>query len=409
MKLCRGSDRRTTTRIKTALIAVTVSFAGIAMLSGCTVGSEDAAPASAPIDSNPLTELMKPKVTSVVKDGDVGISPSVPIKTEVADGKFAAVTLLTPDGTPVQGAIAPDGKSWQNTEPLGYNREYTLTAEALGLGGSTSARMVFTTSVPDNLTKPYLNPGDNAVVGIAQPVAIQFDEVIPDRLAAQQAITVVTDPPVEGAFYWVNGREVRWRPENFWNPGTKVTVDVNVYGKDLGNGVFGSEDISTHFTIGDAVILTADDNTKEVVVTRNGEVIKTMPTSMGKAGDETPNGTYIIADRHERIIMDSSTYGVPSDSPDGYKTPVDYATRMSYSGIFLHSAPWSVGQQGYSNVSHGCLNLSPANAIWVFNNTKLGDVAIVKNTSGGTLSGTDGLGDWNIPWSEWKAGNAGQQ
>jgi hypothetical protein len=25
---------------------------------------------------------------------------------------------------------------------------------------------------------------------------------------------------------------------------------------------------------------------------------------------------------------------------------------------------------------------------------------------GPTLSGTEGLGDWNIPWAQWKAGNA---
>ena len=409
MRLRLGNQPRSS-RKRAAFVSLTVAIVGVAaLLSGCSSGSQSTDGARAPIDQNPLTELMKPKITSIVKDGDVGVSPSVPITAEVADGKFASVKLLTPENTPVEGALAADGKSWQSSEPLGYNREYTLVAQAFGLGGSTNAELTFTTSVPDNLTKPYLNPGDSAVVGIAQPVAVQFDEIIPDRLAAQHAITVTTEPAVEGAFYWVNGREVRWRPENFWTPGTKVKVDVNVYGQDLGNGLYGSDDIHTEFTVGDAVVLTADDDTLQVVVTRNGEVVRTMPTSMGKPGDETPNGTYIIADRHEHIIMDSSTYGVPSDSPNGYKTEVDYATRMSYSGIFLHSAPWSVGQQGYSNTSHGCLNLSPENAIWVFNNTKMGDVAIVKNSSGGTLSGVDGLGDWNIPWPEWKAGNANAQ
>ena len=117
-------------------------------------------------------------------------------------------------------------------------------------------------------------------------------------------------------------------------------------------------------------------------------------------------GLVISGDRFANMIMDSSTYGVPVTSAQGYKTPVDWATRMSYSGIFFHSAPWSVGQQGYSNTSHGCLNLSPSNAKWVYDNTKRGDIVVVKNTVGGTLSGTDGLGDWNIPWSVWKTGNA---
>nr|WP_235916235.1 Ig-like domain-containing protein [Spelaeibacter cavernicola] len=389
-----------------ALAAASVVVAGL--VSGCTTSSHDAA-STVPIDSNPLTELIKPKVTSVVKDGEVGVSPAVPVTATVADGRLGAVTLLTPDNTPVAGVLSPDGVSWQSSEPLGYNREYRMQVQAYGLGGTTSSVMNFTTSAPENLTKPYLLPGDGDVVGIGQPVAVQFDEDIPDRLAAQKAINIVTDPPVEGAFYWVNNREVRWRPEHFWVAGTKVDVNVGAYGQDLGGGLFGSEDVHSNFRIGDAVVLTADDNTKEVTVERNGQVEMTMPTSMGKNDTPTDNGVYIIGDRFQHIIMDSSTYGVPVNSPTGYKTPVDWATRMSYSGIFLHSAPWSVGQQGYSNTSHGCLNLSPANAEWVYNNTKRGDITIVKNTVGGILSGTDGLGDWNIPWPEWKAGNANRQ
>lgn len=387
------------------LVGVSVLMLG---LSACSSGgSEQSAPA-VPFDSNPLTELMKPKLTANVKNGDIGISPSVPVTVTVLDGKLGSVNLFTPDNVPVAGAMAPDGLSWRSTEPLGYNREYRLHAEAFGLSGVATNDASFTTSVPDNLTKPYLMPGDGATVGIGQPVAVQFDEAIPDRIAAQNAIKVVTDPPVEGAFYWISSKEVRWRPEHFWAPGTRVDVSVNVYGLDLGQGLYGSEDAHMNFDIGDPVVLTADDNTLEVTVERNGVVERTMPTSMGKSDTPTDNGVYIVAERHDRIIMDSSTYGVPVDSPAGYKTPVDFATRMSYSGIFLHSAPWSVGQQGVSNTSHGCLNLSPDNAIWVYNNIKRGDIVIVKNTAGGTLSGLDGLGDWNIPWGEWRAGNANQ-
>ena len=387
-----------------AMVAAGVVVSGLA--SACTASRDDAA--SVPIDSNPITELIKPKVSSVVKDGEVGVSPASPVTATVVDGRLGSVALMSPENTPVAGTLAPDGLSWQSSEPLGYNRQYRLEARAYGLGGATTTITNFTTSAPENLAKPYLLPGDGDVVGIGQPIAIQFDENIPDRAAAQQAITIVTDPPVEGAFYWVNNREVRWRPEHFWNAGTKIDVNVGVYGKELGGGLFGSEDVHSNFTIGDAVVLTADDNTKQVTVERNGQVEMTMPTSMGKNDTPTDNGVYIIGDRFEHIVMDSSTYGVAVNSPQGYKTPVDWATRMSYSGIFLHSAPWSVGQQGYSNTSHGCLNLSPDNAMWVYNNTKRGDITIVQNTVGGTLSGVDGLGDWNIPWPEWKAGNANQ-
>ncbi|MBF6357746.1 L,D-transpeptidase family protein [Nocardia higoensis] len=374
------------------------------VLTSCSTAANDSS--SLAIDRNPITELIKPKLLSPVKDGDKGVSPGMPMTFEVQDGRFTEVELVNEEGRAVQGALAQDGRSWATTEVLGYGRTYRLAAQAVGLGGANSATLSFTTSSPDNQTKPYLSPGEGEVVGIGQPVAIQFDENIPDRRAAQEAIKITTTPPVEGAFYWLNNREVRWRPQNYWAPGTRVDIEINVYGVDLGEGLYGQNNVTSHFVVGDAVIFTADDNTKMVTVTRNGEVIKTMPTSMGKDSTPTDNGVYIIADKHEKIVMDSSTYGVAVNSADGYRTPVDYATRMSYSGIFFHSAPWSLGAQGNTNTSHGCLNLSPADARWVYENAKRGDIAIVQNTVAGTLSGTDGLGDWNIPWETWKAGNA---
>jgi lipoprotein-anchoring transpeptidase ErfK/SrfK len=266
--------------------------------------------------------------------------------------------------------------------------------------------MTFQTHSPQNLTMPYVVPRDGEVVGVGEPVAIRFDENIANRAAAEKAIVVTTDPPVEGAFYWLNNREVRWRPEHFWKPGTAVNVAVNTYGVDLGDGLFGEDNLSTHFTIGDEVIATADDTTKMLTVRINGEVAKVMPTSMGKDSTPTASGIYIIGERFAHMIMDSSTYGVPVNSPNGYRTEVDFATQMSYSGVFVHSAPWSVGAQGHTNTSHGCLNVSPSNARWFFDHTKRGDIVEVINTVGPRLSGTEGLGDWNIPWEQWHAGNA---
>ncbi|MGV9412478.1 L,D-transpeptidase [Nocardia sp. NPDC003693] len=395
----RSSRRRSTWLGSTAVLSV-LALA----LVGCSSSTPDSS--SVAIDSNPISELVKPKLIAPVKDGQKGFSPADPLVLKVEDGKLSSVTLTNPEGRAVAGEMAADGRSWKLTEQLGFARTYTLKVEAIGLGGASSTSLSFATISPNNRTHPYLLPGENEVVGIGQPVAIQFDENIPDRKAAQNAIKITTTPAVEGAFYWVNNREVRWRPEHFWAPGTKVDVAVQVYGRDLGNGLVGDTDITSSFTIGDATIFTADDDTKQVTVEKNGQVVRTMPTSMGKNSTPTDNGIYIVADRHDKIIMDSSTYGVAVNSPDGYKTPVDWATRISYSGIFFHSAPWSVGAQGSSNTSHGCLNLSPENARWVYDNAKRGDITIVKNTVGGTLSGVDGLGDWNIPWEQWKAGNA---
>ena len=373
-------------------------------MSGC--GSRDSGPQVLVGKGTPYGNLLVPKLTATVEDGAVGVPVDQPITLSVQGGVLGTVSMLDQDGEAVEGVMSPDGQSWSAAEPLGYNKRYTITAQSLGLGGIVSEAINFKSHSPANLTMPYLSPGDGAVVGVGQPIAVRFDESIPDRLAAEKAITVVTDPPVEGAFYWLSNSEVRWRPQNFWEPGTRVTVKVNTYGVDLGEGLYGQENLSSSFSIGDRLIATADDNTKMLTIRRNGEVVKTMPISMGKDSTPTNNGTFIIGDRYQRLIMDSSTYGVPTNSPDGYRLEVDWATQMSYSGIYVHSAPWSVGAQGSANTSHGCLNVSPENAKWFYNNTKRGDVVEVQGTVGSVLSGVEGLGDWNIPWSQWKAGNA---
>ncbi|HEX2399318.1 MAG TPA: Ig-like domain-containing protein [Mycobacterium sp.] len=394
-------------RTRAWLVAVALIPAVVLGLSACAKETAPPKPQVITDKGTPYGDLLVPKITASVKDGAVGVSVESPVTVSAEDGVLGAVTMVNADdGTLVAGQLSPDGLTWRTAEPLGYNESYTLNAQSLGLGGATSQQMTFETHSPENLTMAYVLPNEGEVVGVGQPVAVQFDENIPNRLAAQKAIKVTTNPPVEGAFYWLNNREVRWRPAQYWKPGTTVNVQVNTYGVDLGDGLFGQENVSTQFTIGDEVIATADDNTKIVTVRRNGEVVRTMPTSMGKNSTPTNNGVYIVGSRFSHIVMDSSTYGVPVNSPNGYRTDVDWATQISYSGIFVHSAPWSVGSQGYSNTSHGCLNVSPSNAVWFYDNTKRGDIVEVINTVGSTLPGTDGLGDWNIPWDQWKAGNA---
>jgi lipoprotein-anchoring transpeptidase ErfK/SrfK len=393
-------------RSRAWLVAVALVPAIVLGLSACGSNSAPPPPQVITDKGTPFGDLLIPKLTASVKDGAVGVSVESPVTVSAEDGVLGAVTMVNEDGSPIAGKLSRDGLTWATTEPLGYNKRYTLTAESLGLGGATSRQMTFETHSPENLTMPYLLPNDGEVVGVGQPIAVRFDENIPNRLAAQRAITVKTNPPVEGAFYWLSNREVRWRPAAYWKPGTTVDVAVNTYGVDLGDGLFGQENVTSHFTVGDEVISSVDDNTKVMTVKRNGEVIRTMPVSMGKSGTPTNNGTYIVGDRFSHMVMDSSTYGVPSNSANGYRTEVDWATQISYSGIFVHAAPWSVGSQGYSNVSHGCLNVSNSNGQWFYDNSKRGDIVEIVNTEGSILPGVDGLGDWNIPWEQWKAGNA---
>ncbi|GAA1480338.1 Ig-like domain-containing protein [Gordonia sinesedis] len=395
-------------RLRTSLIGV-VLLAIVALVTSC---SEEPSYPDNVRSSSLFDDLLKPGVevsewaNRPLADQAVGIQPGAPITVQASEGQLTNVVINKANGSPLKGEMSADGTTWVSGEPLGYNRTYTLQADARGIGGNSTRKISFTTRAPNNLTQAYLTPNDRETVGVGQPIAVKFDEPIPNRKVVQQAIKVKTDPPTEGAFYWISDSEVRWRPKEYWKPGTKVNVAVNTYGIDLGGGLFGQENVRSNFVIGRRMIGTADDATKQVTFVRDGKVVRTMPTSMGKDGTPTDNGVYLISDKHDNIIMDSSTYGVPVGSPDGYRTPVDYATRMSYSGIFFHSAPWSMWAQGNTNTSHGCLNLSPDNALWVMQQTLRGDPIIVKNTVGGTLPGTDGLGDWNIPWNVWKKGNA---
>ncbi|GAB86921.1 L,D-transpeptidase (plasmid) [Gordonia rubripertincta] len=355
-----------------------------------------------------FADITQPSIAVATEGGgrlapNAVVEPGLPIVVTASRGALTNVRIPTASGRPVAGSLSEDGSTWTSTQPLGYSKRYVVQAEAVGVGGRSVVSQRFTTTSPESLTSAAIL--GEKTVGIAHTIGVRFADPIPDRKKAQAAITVSSDPQMQGAFYWISDSEVRWRPERFWTPGTKVSVAVNIYGVDLGDGLYGDENLSYDFTIGRAQEIVADDNTKTIVVKRDGKVIRTMPTSFGKDSTPTPRGIYMIGDRVEHIIMDSSTYGVPVESAAGYRTPVQWAVQMSYSGIYMHGAPWSMSAQGNSNVSNGCPNLSPADAEWLVKNTLRGDPVTVKNTNADTLSGVDGLGDWNIPWSQWKKGN----
>ncbi|MFW0787368.1 Ig-like domain-containing protein [Gordonia sp. CPCC 206044] len=340
-----------------------------------------------------------------MRDKAVGVMPGAPITVTAHDGNLSSVVVSGPDGK-VSGKTSADGTRWVSDQALDFGADYTLTAAARGVDGNGARKIGFTTASADSLADASTVTADGETVGVGQPVAINFDTPVVNKRNAQNAIKVTTDPPVDGAFYWINDSMVRWRPEHFWKPGTKVHMSAKMTGIDLGDGVFGDNNVDSDFTVGRSLVAVADDNTHQIKVSIDGKVVRTMPTSMGKDSSPTNNGTYIVAERDPSVVMDSSTYGVPVNSPEGYKEVVYDATRMSFSGIYLHSAPWSLGDQGYDDVSNGCLNVSPENAEWFLKTALRGDIVIAKNTVGPPLPGDDGLGDWNVPWAVWKKGNA---
>ena len=229
---------------------------------------------------------------------------------------------------------------------------------------------------------PSFVPKTGSMVGVAQPIIINFPGRVDDSGAAQAAVHVSSIPPVPGKFYWMTPTQLRWRPLNFWPANTAVNIDAG--------------GTKSSFRTGDQLIATADDATHQLTVTRNGTVEKTIPMSMGmtSGNHQTPNGTYYVQEKMPSVVMDSSTYGVPVNSTYGYKVTVELAVRFDNVGDFVHSAPWSVDDQGKRDVSHGCINISPSNAKWFFDNFGTGDPIIVKNSSGGSYKKNDGSSDW---------------
>lgn len=228
---------------------------------------------------------------------------------------------------------------------------------------------------------PSFNPSNGSMVGVAKPIAINFAVPIANRQMAQDAVHVSSVPAVPGKFYWLSDTQLRWRPIDFWPANTVVNIDAG--------------GAKSSFRTGESLVATVDNKTHQMQIVRNGVLEKTFPVSMGKPGHDTPNGTYYVLEKFPSIVMDSATYGVPSTSAQGYKLTVQNAVRIDNSGNFVHSAPWSVADQGKTNVSHGCINLSAANAQWFYDNFGSGDPIVVKN-SVGTYNQNDGAQDWQM-------------
>lgn len=344
-------------------------------------------------------------------DGQVDISPDSAILVSLAYGQLDTVTVQNSAGAPVNGAMAipEDGSTtplWQPTEPLLYGESYTITAEATGEDGKqVSATSTFSTATPTAQVFPAIGPLDGTTVGVGMPIRVFFDQPVTDRAAAERNLIVSTSVEVVGGWNWFSDTEVHWRPQVYWPANTDVRLDANIYGVNLGNGAWGQLDRSIAFTVGASHVSVADAATHTMQVYADGVLVQTYPVSMGSAENPTRGGPHVVIDQERSMVMDSTTYGLALDA-GGYQTAVEYATRISNNGEFVHAAPWSVAQQGISNVSHGCINLSPERAAWFFDFSQIGDVVEVIN-GGPSLGPVDGdIYDWAIPWETWLQGSA---
>lgn len=399
------------------LSALTVTSLG-RCVTGCQAGEASEAsvlPSGSLVPAPAATNVYPP-------DGTRDVDPLGRVSVMVTAGRLTDVAMVNESGASVPGFVTPDDSVWKPSVPLGYGRSYTLTATAVGTDGRLATqRSTFSTLTPRNQTKAYLTTTagtpiqEGASYGVGTVVVAHFDEPVADQAAAERRMTVNTSPPVQGSWHWLDSENAHWRPQRYYAPGTVVTASANIYGAPLGEGLYGQEDSTVTFTIGDAHVSIADDTTKQVSVYENGALVRTMPTSMGMGGSETiggqtfsfwtQRGVYTVMDRANPVIMDSSTYGLPINSRLGYRETIKYATRISTDGIYLHQLESTVWAQGNTNVSHGCLNLNAENAQWFYQFSRPGDIVEIRNTGGEPLQMWQN-GDWSVPWDQWVAGSA---
>lgn len=350
------------------------------------------------------------------------VDPVAPVMVKAEVGTLSGVDMVNEAGNSIQGVMTPDNSVWKPTVPLGYGRTYTLTVTSQGANGVAAKQVsTFTTLRPSNQTKVSFTTTaesalrDGGTYGVGMVVVAHFDEQITDRAAAERHLAVTTNPKVQGSWFWVDGQNAHWRPEHYYAPGAEITAEAQIYGIALGDGLFGQDNSRVSFRIGDAHVSIADDATKQVSVFDNGTLVRTMPTSMGMGGTEnvggqtislwTPSGVYTVLDKGNPVVMDSSTFGLPKNSRLGYRETINYATKISTDGIYLHELEATVWAQGHRDTSHGCLNLNADDAKWFYDFSVPGDVVEVRNSGGPPLSLAQN-GDWTLSWDQWRKGSA---
>ncbi len=372
-------------------------------LTACSSGTQGhAKPASGVTSQDRPTVQAAPKPAAKIAfrpaAGAKNVSPVAPVKVTVSDGTIKTLTLTNPAGKKVVGTLSPDHTAWTVGEPLGFGKTYTWAGTAVGADGETrQISGAFTTTTPNALIGTSINTGDGRTYGVAMPIAVTFDGPVSDKAAAERAMTVRTSVPVQGSWAWLDDRRAHWRPRTYWPAGTQVTVNLDLYAVPYGEGVFGASDMSAHFTIGRNQVVKANTKTHRVKVFRGGKLVQNFPASMGLDSDPgrvTNSGTHVVMSKHETYKMTNPKYKY-------FNVEVPWAVRISNNGEFIHGYGPSVWAQGNTNVSHGCVNLSPDNARTYFDEAMIGDpVEITGSTK--QLDPSDGdYYDWAIPWNQW--------
>ncbi|MFF4119380.1 Ig-like domain-containing protein [Streptomyces sp. NPDC001714] len=397
-----------------AALAAALTWAGLlAGAAGCSSDGTDGLGIDRALGGKP------PAPEDVIRispdDGTKAVRPDGRLTVRVPAGRLESVRVVRSQDaqdSPVPGHIGADGRTWRPDDPkLALAAKYTVDAVALDGDGHRSARhTTFTTLVPDERFIGYVTPENRATVGTGMIVSLAFSRDIENRAAVERAIQVTAKPAVEVRPHWFGKNRLDFRPERYWQPGTVVTVGLNLRDVEGARGVYGLQSKTFTFTVGRSQVSLVDAAAHTMEVRRDGELLATVPITAGAPDHTTYNGKMVVMEMHDVTRMNSRTvgFGGEYDIPD-----VPHALKLTDSGTFLHGNYWAPDAPGHVNVSHGCVGLrdvkggsSDTPAGWFYDRSLIGDVVEVVNSEDKTVSPDNGLGGWNMGWKEWKAGSA---
>jgi lipoprotein-anchoring transpeptidase ErfK/SrfK len=390
-----------------AAVAVSLALASCQKESTSNASGE---PGSSSDGATQTASAPKAALKVNVAEGAQDVAVSTAVKVHATGGTMQSVVFHPQhDSAAIHGSYNADKSGWTAGQLLEPDTTYVVDAKASNAEGKvTHARTTFTTQALtlDEQTYPSVTPLQGATVGVGMPVIVHFDIPVQRKAAFEKHMTVTSKPAQVGSWNWISDNEAHWRPKVYWKPHTKVHVHINVNSLNAGNGIYGQMDRNVSFGIGDSVIMHADLASDEMRVMINNELARTIPITGGKPGFETRSGTKLIIEKFEVKRMDASTIGIEPGDPNYYNIPdVRYAQRVTYSGEFLHAAPWSVYAQGGYNVSHGCVGMSTDNGAWLFSVTHVGDPVVTTGTNR-SLEAGNGWTDWNESFKDYKQGSA---
>jgi lipoprotein-anchoring transpeptidase ErfK/SrfK len=403
-----------------SLAAKLVALVGSALLltaSGTIVGQaaqtdQDGAPAaSAEAVSADLPPA--PRLTITPRDRSTKVRPDLGVVVKVGNGTLVdvAVRRKGSKGAGLPGELSSDHKSWRTRWTLTPDTSYSVRATAISPEGRTTTRSSTFSTQPatETIAVSDVTPNADETVGVGMPITVTFDREVANKDRVERALEVRSTKAVQGAWRWVSDRQVIFRTRKYWQPHQQVTVTAHLAGVRAAKDVYGVSDYTQKFRIGDANLSVVNVETHRMVVSRNGKRVRDVGISAGKGGSwmfTTTNGVHAVMGKASPVVMTSEWMGVtdPKD-PRYYKLTVFDAVQISSSGEYVHSAPWSVWAQGNTNVSHGCVNVSPEFAEWFYGISQRGDIVTVTGTDR-ELEWNNGYGYWQMPWQQWVKGSA---